>query len=44
VCPTKTCSPVCGCSETCNNGACIPLQCDEGGLCGCSCCSSIGLS
>ena len=44
MCPTKTCSPVCGCAETCNNGTCIPIQCDEGGLCGCSCCSSLGLS
>jgi hypothetical protein len=37
MCPGKTCSPVCECTETCNNGACVPLSC-AAGICGCSCC------
>src|SRR5205807_1652741 len=25
----KTCTPACGCGQSCNNGACVPLICSK---------------
>jgi hypothetical protein len=41
LCPGKVCAPTCGCSQTCNNGQCVPVLCDPDVVpCGCGCCNA----